>query len=426
MKLLIKYQIFFALLLATGTVVCFMFLIVNWSIKQGFLQYALTVEEQRLERLAGELGKVFTVEGSWEFLHGNVGRWAQLLVKTLPPERVTPDRQARIARLLEGGSIPLQKVVSSVRRSNLFELRVILLDEGHHPVAGPNRSRRAVVTREIVSRDAVVGYLGLLPKNSLTDTLALRFVRQQTLALTLISVVMLVISAGISYLLAAHLVKPIRTMATAVHTLASGGLDTRVTVSSSDELGQLARGINTLAYTLERNEQLRRQWVADISHELRTPLAVLRGEIEAIQDGVRQPPPEAIGSLHVEATRLNRLVEELYQLSLADSGVLTCQNQELELATVLSGAVTLFRPRFSSRELAIELALPGGEISLYADPERLHQLFTNLLDNSLKYTDPGGRLEVEVTVREGMVALAFQDTVPGVPEAELPRLLERL
>jgi two-component system sensor histidine kinase BaeS len=426
MKILIKYRIFMALLLATGAVVLFMFLIVNWSIKRGFFQYVLTMEEQRLERLAGDLGTAFALEGSWSFLHHNTKRWAQILVKTLPADRVTPDRQERVEKMLSEYVAPFQGAATSARRGAQFEARVILLDADRHPVNGPDVPGTAAVTRDIISRGAVVGYVVLLPKKRLTDTLHLRFVEQQKLALSLISVVMLLISGAMSYYLATHLVKPIRTMTTAIHRLASGAFNTRVTTHSSDELGQLARDINSLAYTLEKNEQLRRQWVADISHELRTPLAVLRGEIEAIQDGVRQANPEAISSLHGEVVRLNRLVEDLYQLSLADSGVLTCRNENLNVGVALSRAVTLFKPCFVARDIKVSLAVPREDIFLYADPERMHQLFTNLLDNSLKYTDSGGRLETGMAVRDGKVVLSFQDTAPSVPEEELPRLFDRL
>ena len=121
-------------------------------------------------------------------------------------------------------------------------------------------------------------------------------------------------------------------MAAATHDLASGKYAVRIPVSSSDELGQLARDFNAMALTLEKNEKARRQWVADISHELRTPLAVLRGEIEALLDGIRNTTPEAIRSLHVETLRLHRLVEDLYQLALSDLGALTYRKEDLDLA----------------------------------------------------------------------------------------------
>ena len=128
----------------------------------------------------------------------------------------------------------------------------------------------------------VVGYLGLLPRKGLTDLHQLRFVRQQKLALALVAGLMLLVSALLALPVANRLVRPIRALAVGTRRLSAGSYVTRVPVDSGDELGQLARDFNALALVLEKNEQARRQWVADISHELRTPLAILRGEIEVV------------------------------------------------------------------------------------------------------------------------------------------------
>ena len=425
MKMLIRYRLLMAMLLATGIVVAFMLLIVNWSIRRGFLGYVNTMEQQRLERLTGELVTAFEPEGNWDFLRHDTKLWASFLVKTLPTYRMTPDRQEHIEKMLEGYDFTAEGPSSSPGSAYPFETRVILLDEDRHVVAGPEMPDTRPILHTIVSHGKVVGYLGLLPNKRLTETLHLRFVEQQRVALTLISVIMLLISAAISLPLSSYLVKPIKTMTAAIHSLASGAFETRVTVRPSDELGQLARDINSLAMALEKNEQLRRQWVADVSHELRTPLSVLRGEIEAIQDGIHQATPEAIRSLHGEILRLNRLVDDLYQLSLSDSGALICRREVLDMGEALSQVVALYHPRFSANEIGLALAIPPDEVHVYADPERLHQLFANLLDNSLKYTDSGGTLEIDLQRRDGTAVLSFQDSLPGVPEEELPRLFER-
>jgi two-component system sensor histidine kinase BaeS len=227
--------------------------------------------------------------------------------------------------------------------------------------------------------------------------------------------------------LARRLVRPIRALASATHRLAAGQFDIRVPVGSSDELGHLARDFNSLAVTLEKNEQARRQWVADISHELRTPLAVLRGEIEALQDGIRQPTPDSVRSLHGEVLRLSRLVDDLYQLSLSDLGALTYRKENLDVAELLTEALTSYRPELAQKEIRLTLELPRrGTAKVFGDPERLHQLFANVLDNALKYTDAGGALAIRLDVGDGQARLDFQDSAPGVPESKLERLFDRL
>jgi two-component system, OmpR family, sensor histidine kinase BaeS len=235
------------------------------------------------------------------------------------------------------------------------------------------------------------------------------------------------VAAGLSLPLANRLVRPVKALAAATGRLAAGEFATRVPVASADELGQLARDFNVLALTLEKNEQTRRQWVADISHELRTPLAILRGEIEALQDGVRQPTPESINSLHGEALRLGRLVEDLYQLSLSDLGALTYHKEELDLAVVLTAALAHYRPELTGKRIALTAEIPrAGAAVVFGDPERLHQLFANLLDNAVKYTDQGGKLEVRLTCRDHEATIDLADSAPGVPESELERLFDRL
>jgi two-component system sensor histidine kinase BaeS len=227
--------------------------------------------------------------------------------------------------------------------------------------------------------------------------------------------------------LANRLVKPIKALATATNYLSAGKFDTRVPVVSVDELGRLARNFNELAITLEKNEHTRRHWVADISHELRTPLAVLRGEIEAIQDGIRQPTSEAISSLHSETLRLGRLVEDLYQLSLFDLGGLTYRKAELDCAMMLNQTVESFRPEFTAHNIELHCELPKGNFSpLFADGERLRQLFHNILENSLKYTDPQGTLIVHLDYTTTDVQISFQDSAPGVPPESVERLFDRL
>jgi two-component system sensor histidine kinase BaeS len=212
-----------------------------------------------------------------------------------------------------------------------------------------------------------------------------------------------------------------------MHGLTAGKYDMRIPATSSDELGQLARDFNTLSLTMEKNEQARRHWVADISHELRTPLSVLRGEIEAMQDGVRAISPEGIGTLHGEVMKLSRLVHDLYELSLSDIGALTYRMTDLDLGDVLNQALELVRQEFADKNIALEEDVPAGRgFPMFADPERLHQLFSNLLENSFKYTDPGGRLLIRVERQGATATVHFQDTAPGVIETETGKLFDRL
>jgi two-component system sensor histidine kinase BaeS len=181
-----------------------------------------------------------------------------------------------------------------------------------------------------------------------------------------------------------------------------------------------------MALTLEKNERERRQWVADISHELRTPISVLQGEIEALMDGIRTVTPETIHSLHAETLRLKHLVEDLYQISLSDLGALTYRKDHLDLLEVLRDSVESYRAEFDRKNISLTISTPRGLNAIgFADRERLNQLFFNLLENSLRYTDTGGKLFVETQVSNNSLTIEFRDSEPGVPVQDRARLFER-
>src|SRR6185503_9855531 len=188
------------------------------------------------------------------------------------------------------------------------------------------------------------------------------------------------------------------------------------------ELARLASDFNALAQTLEAARQARRQWIADIAHELRTPLSILRGEIEALQDGVRPLTQAAIGSLASEAGRLARLVEDLHTLSLSDVGELGYHMEPVDLAELVRETLDGQRRALADKGLELELSA-APDVMIRGDEGRLAQVFGNLLQNSLRYTDAPGVVAVRVE-RDGRVI--WQDSAPGVPEEDLRRLTERL
>ena len=435
MKLMIKYRLFLAMLAATGAVVICMFLIMQWSIDRGFLSYVNTMERDRFERLSDVLEQSYANQGGWEFLHGDSSAWLRIVAATSPREGTDQERgERRDPRFAHRGPNRQHSGFPNLSGQQLpprpphhFEMRVLLLDAARNQLAGPPGKAGKVTFKDIVIGKKVVGYLGILPRQHLTDTHQLLFVRQQKLAMAMIAGVMLLVSAALSLPMANRLVQPIKRLAASMHRLASGQFDTRVAVGPEDELGQLARDFNSLALSLEKNEQARRQWVADISHELRTPLSILRGEIEAIQDGIRQAGPDSMRSLHAEVMRLSRLVEDLYQLSLYDVGAMTYRKTNLDLHALLADAVAALQPEFEQKGVALRAELgPAGDFAVFADPGRLHQLFDNLLDNALKYTDRGGELFVRLQSRGNLASLEFADSTPGVAPEDLERLFDRL
>jgi two-component system sensor histidine kinase BaeS len=421
MKIGITYRLFLSILAATSLAILSLFLIMRWNIDRGFYQYLKTLDQSRLEQMAGNLEEAYTEHGNWDFLRNNPRFVIGNLLNARSDDAVTGTSN----KIEDGKEIPPQPQGPTGGRRSRWPF--VVLDSDHKPVFGKTEQTEGMDFRPVIHKGKTVGYVGLLPPRQFLNPHQLQFLRQQKSALILAAGGMVLAVMIFSLPLAKRLVRPIRAMTAATGDLASGKYTVRVPVGSLDELGLLARDFNTMALTLEKNEQARRQWVADISHELRTPVAVLRGELEALLDGIRAITPETIQSLHAEAMRLNRLVDDLYQLSLTDIGALTYRKENLDLATVLRDSIESYRAEFGRKgTIVTEDFSREREIQVFADGERLNQLFTNVLENSLRYTDRGGELVIGLTSTEGHVTIEFQDSTPGVPEGELGRLFERL
>ncbi len=429
MRLSLRYRLFFTLLAASALIALGLLLIVQWSLDRGFLQYVNTLDEERLERLAGELEEQYGAYGDWAFLRSDPGQFHRLVLLTGSERIYSPEQLERLERRLQRHRDHPQGGVREPRgpEAQRFDQRLVLLDGQKSLLHGPEKFPDGLSFRELYHQRQVVGYLGLVPRKELADANQLRFVREQQWAMLLIAALALVVSALLALPLARRLAQPIHTLATATRRLTAGDFTVRTPAERGDELGQLARDFNSLALTLEKNEEARRRWIADISHELRTPLAVLRGEIEALQDGIRQATPATLASLHGEVLRLGRLVEDLYQLALSDVGALTYRKADEDLTELLEQALAAARSEFDRKGIALRFETDGGgEMLLFADGARLGQLFVNLLENSRHYTDSGGELVVRLEREPGWAVIHFQDSAPGVAEADLGRLFERL
>jgi len=415
----IRLKLFVTLLVALCALVLAMVMLMQWSFDRGFRRYIVTIEEERLERLADDLAEGYAGSGSWAFLHTDRRVWWRLLRRSSPAGEREPPRIARLERQLAepGGEPDLPP--------HTFEARSFLLDASRTLVAG-RLPEILPALRPITVEGQTVGFLGLVPHRKPGDARQQRFLQEQERAFLLIGLLLACVAALLSVPLARSLARRAVRLAEGTHRLASGQFDSRIDDASSDELGQLARDFNRLAATLQQNETARRQWVADISHELRTPVAILRGEIEALRDGVRPATAAAHASLHAETLRLQRLIDDLHQLALADINALTCHFAPVEINSLLRTVADSFAPQLAEHRLSLIVKLPEGGLTIQGDATRLHQLFGNLLENTLKYSDPGGRVVLGLRRVGGRAVVTVDDTGPGVPPEALPRLFDHL
>lgn len=408
MKLSISTKLFVAVLAGVLLVILSMGLATSWSFGRGFLGY---INEQALERMATvvpRLAGAYEREGTWEFFRNQPDRWFEVM-------RPEPGEQ------------PQTRDLKTPQISDLTGalFRIALLDKDKKRVTGYTRIADDALALPIVVAGDTVGWLAVTPFQSVTEAGGERFQQYQLRTSLVMGVFSLLLAMLIAWWIARALLEPVKRVAAATHRLASGDYSGRVVVASNDEVGQLARDFNQLAYTLERNETMRREFMADVSHELRTPLSVLRGELEAIEDGVRTLDQHSMKSLQGEVSMLSKLVDDLYELSLADVGALTYRKATCVLNQLLESSVGMFQERLSARQLRVELELPAQPLTLVADANRLQQLFSNLLENAVRYTDPQGLIRISAVVESDELRIDFMDSGPGVSANQLPRLFER-
>jgi two-component system sensor histidine kinase BaeS len=243
----------------------------------------------------------------------------------------------------------------------------------------------------------------------------------------------LLIAAGTSGLLAIlagvwlswQITRPLARLRNAAEQFATGKLNTRVKVTSKDEVGRVGLAFNNMAGELQRQEGLRKQMVADIAHELRTPLSVMQVNLEAMNDELLPTSPEELDGLHHEVLRLSRLVEDLRLLSLADSGNLSLESEPVDVNALVETAVRRLKPQADARDIILGASLSQKPATISGDEDKLHQVLANLIANSLRYTPAGKRVDVAVQADRQWVTLQVGDEGPGIDPADLPVLFER-
>jgi two-component system sensor histidine kinase BaeS len=411
-RLGITFKLYLAILLCCVVIAGAVAGAMGVSFTRGFLGYLNEQEAQRLDTLQPRLAAAYRQHGSWDFLRNSPKTWFDLL-----GPRVAGTRQES-----ESAGPGLQGEPDPDLTG--LNLRVSLLDDQRRLIIGSFRIGPPSSLRPIAVDGRTVGWLALLPFQEVTSGAGRRFLDEQLRASWVIAGAALLLAALVAWLLSRMVLAPVKRIAGATRQLASGDYATRVPPGARDELGALAQDFNALALTLGRNEALRRDFMSDVSHELRTPLAVLRGELEAVEDGLRPLSPELVASLQEEVATLGKLVDDVYELSLSDVGALSYRMAPVDVAALLRASLAGFAPRFTAQRIEVTLAAPERALCL-ADPDRLRQLFNNLLENTLRYTDAGGRLAVRADLGAGQLTLRFDDSAPGVPADKLAQIFER-
>jgi two-component system sensor histidine kinase BaeS len=404
------------------------------SLTHGFRSFLERQEATVLQNVAPTLTGLYEARGSWDFLRDNPAAWQRIWRSSVspgggPPENAGP-RSGR-GRLrneagpetgTEPGNPQLRWLRAPDRR--LLRERLFLLDAGRGHVAGAMIETPDAVALEALQQDGeVIGWIGFEPMGNVLPPEAAGFLEGQLRITALALGLGLLVAAALAWWLARTVSRPVQQLGRTVTRLSEGDYGARAGRHGRDEIGALGARVDRLAETLEQNRTARRRWIADIAHELRTPVAVLKGEIEALADGVRKADGAMLASLAEEINHLAALVDDLQALALADAGALNVVKEPLRLAALVEQVAESFRTRLAHRGIALELAL-AQDVSVTADPQRLRQLLHNLLENSVRYVEDDGQVRLTLTGDPG-ARLVLEDSGPGVDDTQLPQLFDR-
>jgi len=397
--------------------------ITRLSLDRGFMDFLERQEGVVLNHLATALAEVYISQQGWDFLRERPDNWQRILRRTRHRElRPGPDSHPGPT---PGGEF---RWLRTFDRLGLRE-RLFLLDENQRPIAGANTEHwieheSHIQLEPVVAAGTTVGWIGFAPARREQPPEVRRFLHGQVRAHLLALAVALALVAVLAFALARHLSRPVTQLDRTVGDLSKGFFDRRASVTSRDEIGRLAENVNRLAETLEKNRSARHRWMTEIAHELRTPVAILKGEIEALGDGLRPANENTFSSLSEEINHLSVLVDDLQSLALADAGELTLNHQPLDLADLVRQAGNAFRERLGDRDIGLELRVPNP-VSVVADAQRLRQMLNNLLENCSRYVASGGSVRVTLTEQASSVEITVEDSGPGVDSGQHERLFER-
>ena len=411
-------------------IVALMVGIIGFYAHHNFAGYINKMEMEKLGGFVDVLHEIYKTHQSWKLLRTHPRLWRSILrsgrLERKSPERLLPYRPH--ASQKRGVDSADQHVPSPIWDPSRLGRRISLFDTQKKLVAGQEGPLDKYSFLKIEVEGQIVGWLGLKKIKRFSHPLDVEFAKQQSKAFYLIGCSILILSGIISFFLSKHLLAPVQRLTAGMKSLTSLEFGTRIDVRTGDELGQLASGFNAMAQTLERYEKMRQQWISDIAHELRTPLSILRGEIEAIQDGIHEMNPDILNSLHQETLYLSKIVADLHELSLAEAGALFFKKDPVNPLRVLKETIDIFRTKFDQHQIAIRENLEDDpNIIFIGDADRLAQLFANLLENTLRYaTKIPATLKIWRSRTENQLVLFFEDSGPGVPEESLERLFDRL
>jgi signal transduction histidine kinase len=272
--------------------------------------------------------------------------------------------------------------------------------------------------------EVVIGTLYILPSGT-DPTSTTSLIKAINRFLILGGLLAIIGAAVATVFLSRRFLKPVRELTVAAKQLGHGDLTHRVQFNDKGEIGDLGRTFNSMADSLERDEVLRRNMVADVAHELRTPVSHIRGQLEAIEDGLIQPDAKTFSSIYEESLLLSRLIDDLQELSLAEAGKLSLYRQATDVTQLVQKTADAIKTAAATKGIILTTDLSSELPLCDIDSHRIEQVVRNLLDNALAHTPQGGAITISANNLDKFVEINVIDTGEGIPPEDLPNVFER-
>ncbi|KXF82071.1 ATP-binding protein [Enterovibrio coralii] len=431
-----------------GAILLLLYVAIQWSFDNGLIRYINQREAATFETLSQNLVAFHTLNNGLELLEQTPFYWRKILMLSEEGDLLDDERMNdwMIERLFEPERRPppprhrpppKSDTVGERMRERADKQRppgrpphprdhlpVSLLSIDNVSIFGPFKPDFNVIPVE--ADGTVIANLAWPSSRIPESSYDVAFAESQKHGFLALASMALILGSILALFFSRQFTKPLGQIARTTEKLTQGNYDAKTHLAGSDEIANLGNNINKLAATLKQAESARRDWLASTAHELRTPLSIIKGEFEAIIDGIRPADKTTLASIEEEVAHLQTLIEDLYELTNADIGAIRYNLAPLDLSASVQQICDKQSPLLLTKGLTLTSHIPSSDIMVNADEMRIQQLLENLFSNSDKYTDKPGSIAVSLTTEADSAILTVEDSAPGVPDDALPRLFEKL
>jgi two-component system sensor histidine kinase BaeS len=445
----VKLKLLHKIFLANVSVILMLSLILLSFSYYGFKSMTLYIEDAKqevqqlvLRDLASVLAQYYSTNKSWQQLKQDPIKWRQFLEKW----HKNTGSPNQISRSMQGNQPPhsvfmpmeamppmaprhapehmLDKLYVRASQHLLEQLDLLTTEKDISELSAISENKAENALLFPIKVDGItVGWLKFTQGDNREEP-GLSVLKGQFSQIIILTLLGVLLSAAVSFYLARHFINPLRRLTQGAIELSERKFDTEIVLNSKDELAELAQYFNDIGRRLASYEQQQKQWLQDIAHELRTPLTLIRGEIEAMVDGVTEPNLANLKRLKSDVLQLNHLINDLNELSITDNLLLNGEGHTLDIAELCQQLSDRYRAKLANRNITLIESLTPSRVK--GDDNRLYQVLINLMENELRYCQQGGSVWLSCWTENSSVVITIEDTGPGVKDEVMTKLFDRL